>query len=139
MPAAIPVTTPELFTLATPGDIDNQLPPPVALLKFVVSPAQIVVVPVMSAGSGFTIIDATDLQLVGSVYVITADPALPPNTTPDGDTAATELLLLLQLPPVLAFVKEVDEPEHTFSTPLIGAGKGFTVTVVERIQPVGKV
>ena len=59
-----------------------------------------------------------------------AVPGAAPNTWPEPSTVAMEVMLLLQLPPVVPSVKEVDEPAHTVAVPLIvpAEGNGLTVT-----------
>jgi hypothetical protein len=49
---------------------------------------------------------------------------------------ATELLLLLHVPPVDVFVSVVVIPKHTTGVPVIAAGSGLTVTSAVEIQPV---
>ncbi len=48
VPLAIPVTTPELFTVATPGELLLQVPPGVALLNVVVVAGHTMAVPVIA-------------------------------------------------------------------------------------------
>ena len=65
-----------------------------------------------------------------------------PLTTPLEFTVATELLLLLQLPPVVALVNVVVAYLQTSSAPTIGAivGKGCTVKLVAEVAvPIGVV
>ena len=54
-----------------------------------------------------------------------------PDTTPD-DTSivAVDVLLLLQVPPVVASLSVVVDPAHTLVVPVIGVVDEFTVTVV---------
>ena len=79
----------------------------------------------------------TVMQPVGSVYVILALPANIPVIIPEEEPiAAMAVLLLLHLPPVLASVSVADSPTHTSVVPFIVAGKGFTVTVANAVQPV---
>ena len=51
-PAATPVTTPEALTVATAVLLEDQVPPAVASLKFVVEPTQTEAVPVIAAATG---------------------------------------------------------------------------------------
>ena len=44
--------------------------------------------------------------------------------------ADTFVLLLLHAPPKVVELNDVVKPTHTASTPVIGAGFGFTVTIV---------
>ena len=50
-----------------------------------------------------------------------------------------ERLLLLQVPPAGDDDNVVVAPTHTFDTPVIAAGNGFTVAGVVAIQPVDNV
>ena len=75
-----------------------------------------------------------------SVYVTTAVPATPPVTTPvDDPIAAIVVLLLLQVPVVVASVNVVVRPEHTDNVPEIPAGEALMVTTEVVIQPVDNV
>lgn len=67
-------------------------------------------------------------------------PAATPVTIPDDEpTVANVGLLLIQLPPDVASVSVVFRPTHTLVAPPIAAGKGFTVTGADLLQPVGMV
>ena len=58
-------------------------------------------------------------------------PAATPVAIPEEEPmVATEVLLLLQLPPP-ASVNEVVAPTHTFTIPVINGGPGLTVTVLK--------
>ena len=61
-----------------------------------------------------------------------AAPTDTPVTTPLELTVATAVLLLLQVPPEVAFVNVVPEPTHIAEVPLIAetVGEAFTVTVI---------
>ena len=67
-------------------------------------------------------------------------PAAIPLTTPVPEpTVASDVLLLLHVPPVVASLKVVVEPIHTLATPVIDAGFGLTVTPNTAVQPAGSV
>ena len=51
-------------------------------------------------------------------------------------TVATEVLLLLQVPPVAASVSNVVAPAHTFKVPAIGELPTFITAVAGAPQPV---
>ena len=60
-----------------------------------------------------------------------------PETMPvDEPIAATNVLLLLHVPPVVALVSREGIPWHTDGEPAMG-DKGLTVTTVVALQPVG--
>ena len=71
--------------------------------------------------------------------MITVAPGALPVTTPDIEPIVAFVLLLLQVPPVVASLKVMDDPTHTAVGPVIVAGEGFTVTVVVAKQLVGNV
>lgn len=62
-----------------------------------------------------------------------------PATTPAVFTVPSAVLLLLQVPPVVASVSVVVDPAHTLLVPAIAAGVALTVTGVLIKQPVGSV
>jgi hypothetical protein len=62
-----------------------------------------------------------------------------PVTFPETSTVATEVLLLLHVPPVVVFDKAVDSPTHTLGVPVMAAGKGLTVTINSTLHPVPSV
>ena len=54
-------------------------------------------------------------------------------------TVATVVVLLVQVPPAVAFVKTDVLDGQTLSVPPIGAGTGFTDTVFSLMQPVANI
>lgn len=58
-----------------------------------------------------------------------------PVTIPVMPIVATGVLLLLQVPVVVASLKVVVAPTHIISVPVIGNGLGPTVTVVVMVHP----
>ena len=74
-----------------------------------------VVVPVIGAGAGFTVIGFVAVQPAGVVYVITDEPPVVPTgvtTVVDAGPATTDVapLLLLHVPPVAALLSVIAEP-----------------------------
>ena len=62
-------------------------------------------------------------------------PADTPITRPvDEPIVATGVMLLLQVPPVVASLSKVVAPTHTLAVPVIAGGPEVTVTVVVDIQ-----
>jgi len=58
-----------------------------------------------------------------------AVPAATPHTVPVAEPAvATDVLLLLQVPPATASLRVVQEPAHMVSVPSMVEGVGVTVT-----------
>jgi len=66
-PAATPVTTPDVFTVAVPVELVDHVPPVVELLRVVVVPGQTLVDPVIVAGIGLTVTTAVLKQPVPTV------------------------------------------------------------------------
>ena len=62
-----------------------------------------------------------------------------PVTTPVELIVATEVVLLLQVPPAAASPKLVVDPAHTTKVPVIVVGTGLTVMGVVAEQPVASV
>ena len=63
-------------------------------------------------------------------------PAVTPVITPELLTVATLVVLLVQVPPVVAVVNVVVLPTQTFEVPVICSivGVGYTVTVVNFVE-----
>lgn len=71
---------------------------------------------------------------------MSAVPAATPVTMPDdGPTVATEILLLVHVPPNAELNNEIVCPTQTDDGPDIAGGLGFTVKVLVRTQPVPRV
>jgi len=141
---AVPENTPNTDpvvadTLAIDVLLLLQLPPVVASDNVVESPTQTDVLPVITAGTGFTVIGVALMHPVDKVYVIDNVPDVTPVTIPVEPTVANAVLLLAQVPPPVASVSPIVDPTHTVAGPEIFAGNAFTVTVRVAIQPVGKV
>lgn len=131
VPAVTPVTTPPFVTVATAGLLLAQVPPVVGD-KAVVEPTQMLLAPVtLTEGRAFTVMGgvAADAHPVAVfVKVNVAVPAETPVTTPALVTVATELLLLVQVPPVEGD-KVVVEPIQMVLDPAMLTGvRAFTVT-----------
>ena len=72
--------------------------------------------------------------------MIIAVPGVPPITTPVvRPIEAVPGALLLHVPPAVASLRVIEEPEQTLGNPAIGAGLGYTVTATVSSQPVGNV
>ena len=116
------------------------VPPPVASLNVVENPLHIVNVPVIAAGTGFTVAAAVVMQPVGKAYVIVGLPAATPVTMPlPVPTVAKPVLLLLHVPPVVPSLSVVVWLTQTDMVPVMPAGSGLTVSADVIKQPVGKV
>ena len=136
VPGTTPVTVPETSTEATPGSELVHVPPGVASLSEVVSPAQISKSPVILAGSAFTEIILERKQPVESVYVIRVVPALIPKRPPADEIVPTAGVLLLHAPPKGAEEYNTVAPTHMAGGPEIADGNGYTVTSMTEKQPV---
>lgn len=60
-------------------------------------------------------------------------PALNPLTTPDVLILATAVLLLPQVPPVIASESVMDEPAHTAAGPVMVPALGAGLTVMDEV------
>ena len=131
-PVAMPVPEP---IVATDVLLLAHVPPP-GSNKVVVAPIQIPVTPVITEGSGLTVIVLyAEHPVEANPYVMVAVPAVMPVTSPvDDPTVATEVLLLLHTPPLVASLSAVVNPTQTAAVPVIGTGVGLTVTVVPTAQ-----
>ena len=130
VPADTPVTMPALVTVATAGLLLVQVPP-LAGVKVVVIPIQILVAPVIATtGKAFTVTGAVaaEVQPAALVKVKVAVPIATPVTTPALVTVATAGLPLVQVPPVVGD-KLVVIPTQILLVPVINTtGAAFTVT-----------
>jgi hypothetical protein len=138
VPVPVPVTIPVLPIVATDVLLLAHVPPGVASDNESVVPMQIVAPPegLIAAGLPLTVKVAVTKQ-VALAYVITAVPTETPVATPvDEPMVATDVLPLLQVPPLVASVKVVVAPTHTESAPDIAAGIALTVNALVAAQPV---
>ena len=136
-PPTVPVPTP---TTATEISLLDQTPPAVISVSAIVNPAQTFVVPVMAAGSAYTVTIVLARQPVGKVYVTIAVPAETPVTTPE--LLPTDNIVVpevLHVPPGDASVSVTVSPAQTCKMPLMADGKGSTIKGAVLMQPVGKV
>lgn len=138
VPAAIPVTTPALVTVATAGFEDCQVPP-VAGVTVVVERTHIELVVNVTVGVGVTVtFNVSDLHPVDvSVKTKRPVPGVTPVTTPPFVTVAMAGNTAVHVPPVVG-INVVVEPIHTAWVPLMATdGGGLTVTAdVVLVQPV---
>lgn len=136
-PAKIPVVAP-IEPIA--GAELLQVPPVVASVSNVVVPVQTANAPPIAAGNGLTVFRIVVKQPVPSVYDIAGVPADTPVTTPvPGTTDPSDGLLLLQVPPAGVEFNVVVRPTHSLAIPVMFAGVGLTVTIIDAWQVVGKV
>ena len=130
---AFPAATPVIVPSAAPAVAIAVLllvhvPPLVASDRVIVDPAQTGVEPVIAGGNGLMVTCVVILQPVASVYVIVANPAVTPVTTPVLVMVATDVLPLAHVPPP-ASDKVVVVPGHAIAVPDIAAGNGLIVSV----------
>jgi len=140
VPAPTPVTTPAPDTVATATSELAHAPNGVVLLSVVVWPTHTVAVPVIVAGTGFTLTTDVDTQPVLNVYVITEVPEVMPQNKPVvALIVPTAGALLLQVPPGVGLESVLHIPEQALVVPVIAPGTPLTDTAVDVIQPLGKV
>jgi len=135
-----PITIPdEEPTVATVVVLLVQWPPVVASVNVVEAVPHTWNVPAIDAGAGtvFTDKSAVVLQPVGNLYVIVVVPLITPVTIPvEEPTVATEVVLLVQVPPGEASVSATVAPSQIAAIAPITAGIAFTVNVCFAEQPV---
>lgn len=114
------------------------VPPEGVLERVVVLPTHVLAAPDIVAGSGFTVAVTERKHPVGSTYetidVPAATPLIIPLVLP---MSATDVVPLIQVPPIVTFERVVVDPSHITGTPEIDAGTEFTVTTDVVKQPVG--
>ena len=94
------------------------VPPPVVEDRVVVLPTHTVAVPVIIAGSAFTVYTAVPTHPLLIVYDIIVVPAAKADTTPVPDTIVAELVLLLvHVPPLVELLSVLPLPTHAASVP----------------------
>ena len=122
VPAVSPLTIPDDDPIvATAGLLLLHQPPDVASVSVVLVPVQIFVMPDIDAG-GVTTSTVCVARQAPELYEydMVTIPVPTPVTTPDVPTVALDVLLLLQVPPVVESPRDVVDPTHTVSTPRIG-------------------
>ena len=124
-------------TAATAGNVELQVPPGTASVRFVVAPAHTEAVPMIvpALATGFTVTTLIAAvarpQLFVTVYEIMEVPAETPETKPVLPTVATEGETELHVPPVTPSVSAIVDPAHTKAIPeMVPAlpDPAFTVT-----------
>ena len=126
--------------VATVGSLLVQVPPVTRSLSNVDDDGHIEVAPIIAEGGDLTVTVPVVADPQPLAYVITAEPAAIPVTTPvTGSTVAIDGEPLVQVPPVALFVSDKDEPTHIEPTPPIAAGYPFIVTTCDTGVPQGPV
>jgi hypothetical protein len=139
VPAETPITTPELFTVATAGLLLDHVPAAVGDNE-VVPPIQTELDPViLTTGLALTVTAgvANEEQVPVLVYVKVADPTEIPFTTPEFVTVATALLLLVHIPPVVGDNVVVPSIQIALGPVILPTGQELTVTarVANEVHP----
>lgn len=99
LPAATPVTTPELLTVAKDVLLLLHVPPEVGWLNVAVVPIHTVDGPeILGFATTDVVYEAKQVGLI--VYLIRTGPPDTPVTTPVEETVANAVALLLHVPPV---------------------------------------
>jgi len=132
IPPTIPVPDP---TVAVEVALLLQVPGVLASLNVVVSPAQTLEEPLISAGRGLTLtVVVVEQSPLPNEYVIGTEPDDTPPTIPEIDpTVAIAVLLLAQRPPVVASPNVAADPTQTFAAPVIATGLGYTVRFITSV------
>jgi hypothetical protein len=136
--ASKPDTTPDDEpTFTKLGELLLHTPPATASLNVVVSPTHTESTPVIAAGAGFTVTVLANMHPPPNVYAMEAVPADKPVTTPlPVAIMATDVALLLHIPPDTASDMVITAPSHKLPAPPIASGIGFTVKTNTVLQPV---
>jgi hypothetical protein len=132
----MPVTNPEVETVAIPVLLLLHVPPAVASNTDAVVPLHTKEVPVIG-NIGFTVATIVALHpVVPAKYVMIAVPPTTPVTTPLPEpTVAIAVLAELQVPDPAGSFNVTVAPAHTGALPVIAPGKLLTVIAVVVIQP----
>jgi hypothetical protein len=109
-----------------------------ALLSVVVAPVHTLFIPVIAAGSGFTVTTIELAQPVPSVYVIVDVPVVNAVATPDEFIVTTLVFDELHVPPLVLLLYVAVLLSHINVGPLTAAGRGFTVITLVVAQPLLK-
>jgi hypothetical protein len=94
------------------------------------------VVGVIADGNAFTVTTAVAAQPVGKVYTMVDVPGVTPVTYPKASIEATPELVLLHVPPVVAFASDTICDTHNDKVPVIGVDAAFTVIGNTALQAV---
>jgi hypothetical protein len=131
VPAATPVTSPLLVTVATAGLLLDQVPPEDGD-KPVVAPTQMLLGPLIpTVGSAFTVMAEVGAEIQPVLVLVKVKVAVPadtPETTPAFVTVAMEGSLLAQVPPVVGDKVEVLPTQILLAPVMLTTGEAFTVT-----------
>lgn len=129
MPAATPVTTPVVLTVAVATSLLLHVSDAGLDARVVVLPTHIDRLPVIEPGAACTVMLPVRRQPVGNVYVTVAAPAATPFTSPvEPPIVATVAGVIVHNPPAAVSVSVADAPTHTDVLPVIGPGSGLTDT-----------
>jgi hypothetical protein len=123
-----------LDSVATAVLLLLHVPPGVVSPKVVDVPWHTLKMPVIAEGRPLIVTVTICVQPDPNEYVITDVPATAPHTVPKPVTVI-DGLLLVHVPPPAPSISDVQLSTHTCSTPPIGVGAVFTVTVVVAVQP----
>jgi hypothetical protein len=133
MMVSIPPVTPVTMPPATVAEalLLLHVPPATASVRVIVEPMHTLEGPViLPAFDGLTVTVRVALQPPVNAYIIVDVPVATPETIPEPlPTVATDVLLLVQLPPAMASLNVIVDPAQTVAGPAVvmGAGAEFTV------------
>lgn len=130
-PGDTPVTTPVVDTTVAIEVAPLLHVPPPASLSVIVAPVQTDDSPAMGDGNGSTVTTFVEEHPDVAVYDMVVVPAETPLTTPvEEPIVATDVVLLVQWPPVVASAIVIVEPTQTSEGPVIVPGGDTIVTVI---------
>ena len=134
----IPVTMPVVASTVALALAVLHAPPVVLLLRVTDEPGHMLnAVPVFAANELTTVTVVVVVQPVAAVYVINAEPADIPETTPVPEPTLAVPPAVLQVPPAVASVSDIERPTHTVDEEAdIGLTAPNTFSDVVTKQPV---
>jgi hypothetical protein len=134
VPAVIPVATPVVASIVMLPLGVLHVPPAGVALRVVLLPIHAVSVPLIVPGAALTVTTAEVLQ-PPAVYTTVAVPGATPPIKPGLSIVAIVVGVIDHVPPVVVVVSVVVRPTHSVRLPVMGAGVGFTVTILVVVQP----
>jgi len=134
LPALSAVTTPPVAMPATAVLLLLHVPPPTDAVKDALPPVHKADGPLMIPAVALTVMIVTATQPDPVLKVIVDVPGNSPETMPSVPTAATVVLLLAHVPPVIEADSDKLPPAHTDVEPVM-AGAALTVIVLNALHP----
>ena len=126
---------PPVLIVPVVGVLLLQVPPTVLLCRFDVPPRQILNKPPVIGDAVFTVTTAGAEQPASEYVILDVPVAIPVMIPVLPPAEATDVLLLLHVPPVTSSLSDSVVPIHRRPLPLIAVGVELTVIVFVLTQP----